>query len=65
MKKIKSLWNSLMYKLMFKNYEEEEKLIMPTPINMNIVAAKKSRKAYEEAKAKKHPKASQSTKKKK
>ena len=54
-----------MYKLMFKSYEEKEKLVMPTPINMNIVAAKKSRKAYEEAKAKKHPKASQSTKKKK
>jgi|TARA_R110002110_G_scaffold64036_2_gene177270 hypothetical protein len=65
MKKIKSLWNSLMYKLMFKNYEEEEKEIMAAPLKKDIIAAKKSRKAYEEAKAKKHPKASQSTKKKK
>ena len=64
MKKIKSLWNSLMYKLMFKNYEEEEE-IMAAPLKKDIIAAKKSRKAYEEAKAKKHPKASQSTKNKK
>jgi hypothetical protein len=38
---------------------------MAAPLKKDIIAAKKSRKAYEEAKAKKHPKASQSTKKKK
>ena len=39
-----------MYKLIFKNYEEEEEEIMAAPLKKDIIAAKKSRKAYEEAK---------------
>ena len=33
-KKLKSLWNKLLYKLMFKNYIEKPKVVMPKPTNM-------------------------------